>query len=171
MNFTNNRGFEFVKPEEMDLHFKDSKLKLPKRATKYSAGYDIFTPCDIRLAPGEEITIPTGIKAYMEFDEVLNIYPRSGQGFKYFIRLANTVGIIDSDYYNNAKNDGHIFVKLRNEGNEGFFVPHGTAIAQGIFSKYLLTSNDTFTGSTNVREGGLGSTDKSPIQIKTKTTN
>lgn len=134
---------------------------LPKRATAKSAGYDIFALDSFHLEPGEEILLPTGIRAIMQPDEVLNIHTRSGNGFKYYLRLANQVGVIDADY-KDAKNEGHIWVKLRNEGERPFafnaWNGDGTqnAIAQGIFQKYLLVDGDDYDGIQ--REGGFGST-------------
>lgn len=91
------RGFKTISPEQCDKDFKRPySIRKPKRATRYSAGYDFFAPYDLHLEPGESITVPTGIRAYMKNDEVLEIYPRSGLGFKYGIRLSNTVGIIDA---------------------------------------------------------------------------
>lgn len=131
-------------------------IKMPKRATKGSAGYDFFSPIDFTLKPGETIKIPTGIRSFIEDGYVLSIYPRSGLGFKYRIQLNNTVGIIDSDYYN-AKNEGHIMIKLTNDSNEGkvLEVKKGDGIAQGIFSEYFITYDDSTEG---VRVGGFGST-------------
>ena len=94
------------------------RVVLPKRATIGSAGYDFVTPVDIRLAPGGSMVVPTCIKCELDLDKVLQIYPRSGLGFKFKTRLANTVGIIDADYYNNESNEGHIKVKVCNEGNK-----------------------------------------------------
>lgn len=133
-------------------------IKLPKRATVGSAGYDFYSPCDFTLAPGQTIKIPTGIRSYIEPGYVLSIYPRSGLGFKYRIQLNNTVGIIDSDYYN-ANNEGHIMIKLTNDSNEGktLEIKKGEGIAQGIFSEYFVTYDDSTDG---VRVGGFGSTTK-----------
>ncbi len=134
---------------------------LPQRATAKSAGYDFFALEDINLEPGEEIMVPTGIRASMQDDEVLHIYTRSGYGFKFYLRLANQTGVIDADY-KFAKNEGHIWIKLRNEGERPFIFSawnaDGTqnAIAQGVFQKYLLVDNDTFDGEE--RDGGFGST-------------
>ena len=127
----------------------------PKRATAGSAGYDFSAPVAIVLKPGETIKIPTGIRARMDEDWVLCLFPRSGQGFKYRLQLNNTVGIIDSDYYNNEDNEGHIMIALLNFGNETVTLEKGERVAQGIFSKYLLTNDDDATG---VRTGGIGST-------------
>ncbi len=134
------------------------KIKLPKRATAGSAGYDFYTPVDIRLEPGQTALIPTGIRARMDSDWVLMIFPRSGLGFKYRLQLNNTVGVIDSDYYN-SDNEGHIFIKITNDSNEGKIVEveAGGGFAQGIFLPYGITEDDKVTSGRN---GGFGSTDK-----------
>ena len=156
------RGFEFVSTEQLEKDFGEDRnetvMKLPKRATKGSAGYDCYAPVDIYLGPGNDIKIPTGIKSYMRNGEMLMAVPRSGLGFKYYCRLANTIGIIDKDYYDNPDNEGHIFVKLRNEGNEPIIIKHGEAMCQFIFTPFLLADNDDFTNG-NDRIGGFGSTD------------
>ena len=133
-------------------------LKLPKRATVGSAGYDFYLPFDIELKPGETIKIPTGIRCYIEPNYVLKMYPRSGLGFKYRLQLNNTVGIIDSDYYN-SDNEGHIFAKITNDSNEGkvLSLKEGDAFMQGIFVEYGITFDDDTTG---IRNGGFGSTSK-----------
>ena len=130
------------------------EVPLPRRATVGSAGYDYTSTCEVALAPGESAVIPTGIRARIEPGWVLMIFPRSSMGFKHGLRLANTVGIIDSDYYH-AQNEGHIMVKLTNSGDhpvtihpgdrfcQGIFLPHGTADEEDIFSE---------------RQGGFGST-------------
>ena len=132
------------------------KISLPRRATAGSAGYDFFSPVDFKLDPGETIKIPTGIRAQMEPDWVLKIYPRSSLGFKYRLQLNNTVGIIDSDYFN-SDNEGHIFIKITNDSKEGktLCVKEGTGFAQGIFLEYGITVDDD---ATAVRNGGMGST-------------
>lgn len=133
-------------------------IKLPKRATLGSAGYDFFAPVAITLEPGKTVKVPTGIRAKMENDWVLKLYPRSGLGFKYRLQLNNTVGIIDSDYYN-SDNEGHIFAKITNDSNEGKTVEiaEGTGFMQGIFIEYGITLDDEVT---DVRNGGFGSTTK-----------
>lgn len=133
-------------------------VKLPKRATAGSAGYDFYAPVDFTLAPGESIKIATAIRAQMEEGWVLKIYPRSGLGFKYRVQLNNTVGIIDSDYYY-SDNQGHIQIKITNDSKEGktLTVKGGEAFAQGIFSEYGITYDDEVT---TVRNGGFGSTSK-----------
>lgn len=154
------RGFEFISnkqlKEDFTYNFEMINLKLPKRATKGSAGYDCFAPIDILLKPGEDIKVPTGIRVYMQDGEVLMAFPRSGLGFKYYCRLANTVGIIDSDYYY-SDNEGHIFVKLRNEGDEDLTIKQGEAMCQFIFLPFLLTDGDSFDNGEE-RNGGFGST-------------
>jgi len=133
-----------------------NEIVRPRRATANSAGYDFFCPFNIILKPGEDIKIPTGIKAYMGMDEFLMIVPRSSMGFKYFMRLANTLAIGDSDYYNNPTNEGHYFIKIRNESKtETLKIEAGQAFAQGIFQYYLLSDDDN---SNAERTGGLGST-------------
>ncbi len=160
------RGFEkisleqWVKDFETDIVGKaedvyDSLIK-PKRATAQSAGNDIFSPKAFVLDPNDEIKLPTGFKVYMQPDDLLAIFPRSGLGFKFYARLANSTGIIDADYYNNSDNEGHVWVKIRNEGDKPMHIKKGEAVAQGIFQKYLLVDGDDFIGVQ--REGGLGST-------------
>lgn len=132
------------------------ELKKPKRSTAMSAGYDVFSPMNLELYPEEEIKLPTGFKAYMQPDNVLLAFPRSGHGFKYYVRLANTIGVVDSDYYDNDGNEGHIWIKIRNEGDKVLNVNKGEAIAQLIFMPYLLVDGDSFDGDKRV--GGFGST-------------
>ena len=153
------RGFELISKEQTVKDFENiefGEIKLPKRSTKESAGYDVFAPFDIHLNPSDGIKIPTGIRAYMQQGEVLLAFPRSGLGFKYYTRLANTLGVIDSDYYY-SDNEGHIFIKLRNEGDKALFIKQGDAFAQFIFMPFLLAYGDSFNeGET--RNGGFGST-------------
>jgi len=133
-------------------------IKLPKRATTGSAGYDFFTPIRIELKPNETVKIPTGIRVEMAEDWVLKLYPRSGLGFKYRLQLNNTVGIIDSDYFY-SDNEGHIFAKLTNDTNEGreVDIAAGEGFMQGIFLQYGITVDDEVT---EIRNGGFGSTTK-----------
>ncbi len=128
---------------------------LPRRATSGSAGYDFIAPYDFTLDSGEEIIIDTGIRAKIAEGWVLVILPRSGSGFKYGVRLANTAGVIDSDYFN-ADNEGHIKIKLIG-GSKCFNVRAGDAFAQGIFLPYGITEDDE---CCEERHGGFGSTDK-----------
>ena len=133
-------------------------IKLPRRATKGSAGYDYFAPFDITLNPGETIKIPTGIRAFMEEGWVLKNYPRSGLGFKFRLQLNNTVGIIDSDYYYSS-NEGHIMSKITNDTNENkvISIKKGDGFIQGIFLEYGITYEDEVS---DIRNGGFGSTTK-----------
>ena len=135
-----------------------AQIRLPRRATVGSAGYDFFAPADFTLAPGETVKIPTGIRVWMEPEWVLKCYPRSGLGFKYRLQLNNTVGIIDSDYYY-SDNEGHIFAKLTNDTNEGkpVEVSAGSGFMQGIFVEYGITVDDD---AAEIRNGGFGSTTK-----------
>lgn len=146
----------FGSTEEQELQKIYDNIKLPKRATAGSAGYDFYAPVSITLEPGETIKIPTGIRVEMESDWVLKCYPRSGLGFKYRLQLNNTVGIIDSDYFY-SDNEGHIFAKLTNDTNEERTVEiaAGTGFMQGIFVEYGITMDDNVTA---VRNGGFGST-------------
>lgn len=155
------RGFEIISKEQLNKDFnKDTgyEVKLPKRSTRESAGYDIFAPYDFQIAPNEEIKIPTGLKVHIQKGEVLFIFPRSGLGFKYYTRLANSVGIIDSDYIN-SDNEGHIWVKIRNEGDKCLNVKQGEAFCQAIFMPFLLVDGDNFEDGDD-RNGGFGSTTK-----------
>lgn len=147
--------FHLTQDEIKDIY---AHLQLPKRATKGSAGYDFYTPVDIQLKPGETIKIPTGIRCEMNERWVLMIYPRSGLGFKFRLQLNNTVGVIDSDYFY-SDNEGHIFIKITNDSNEGKVVDvkAGQGFAQGIFIQYGITEDDDVTEERN---GGFGSTTK-----------
>ncbi len=145
------RDFEKISFKQFAKDIKEDKklyeeYKLPIRDSKATAGYDLFLINDIEIKPNEIIKIPTGLKAYFEEDEVLLIFVRSSMGFKYNIRLVNQVGIIDADYYNNKDNEGHIFIKIQNEGNETVKLKAGEAIAQGIFIKYLTNESDNNLG-------------------------
>lgn len=133
-------------------------LKLPTRATKGSAGYDFYIPLDITLKPNETIKIPTGIRCKINDGWFLAIFPRSGLGFKFRLQLNNTVGIIDSDYYN-ALNEGHIMCKITNDTNESKTVElkASQGFVQGIFIPFGITIDDF---SEQVRVSGFGSTTK-----------
>ncbi len=134
------------------------EIKLPRRATRGSAGYDFFAVEDLELASGETAKVPTGIRARIDEGWVLKIYPRSGLGFKFRLQLDNTVGIIDSDYYYSS-NEGHIMIKITNNSLEGKIVSvkKGEAFAQGVFVEYGITVDDDADG---IRDGGFGSTTK-----------
>lgn len=155
-NFINAMKEEFPQYTETDIRDMYESLEIPKRATTGSAGYDFYAPFSFSLPPAATIKIPTGIRAKMDEGWVLKIYPRSGLGFKYRLQMNNTVGIIDSDYYY-SDNEGHIFIKMTNDSNEGktVEVPQGTGFAQGIFLEYGITVDDETEG---VRNGGFGST-------------
>ena len=155
-NFAGAVREDFPQYSEEEIQEIYEKIILPRRATRGSAGYDFFAPFSFRLAPGETIKIPTGIRVKIDEEWVLKLYPRSGLGFKYRMQMNNTVGIIDSDYYN-SDNEGHIFIKMTNDTNEGktVEVAEGTGFAQGIFIEYGITVDDEADG---VRNGGLGST-------------
>ncbi len=133
-----------------------NNIELPLRATSGSAGYDFYCPVAFTLQPGQTIKIPTGIRCKMEEGWVLKCYPRSGLGFKYRLQLNNTVGIIDGDYIH-SDNEGHIFLKMTNNTNEGQLlkIKTGDAVAQGIFVEYGITYDDNAEG---IRNGGFGST-------------
>lgn len=146
-----------------DYSLEDAKkiyedIKLPLRATKYSAGYDFYAPFDFTLKPGETIKIPTGIRAKMREDYALFLLPRSGLGFKYRLQLNNTIGLIDADYFY-SDNEGHIFAKITNDSNEGkvISVKKGEAFIQGVFLSYGITEDDEVN---SIRNGGFGSTSK-----------
>ena len=148
---------QFERDWDFDLPAPYDQLRLPRRSTSGSAGYDFYSPIDFTLAPGEFIKIPTGIRVRIEEGWVLTLYPRSGQGFKYRLQMYNTVGVIDSDYFG-AENEGHIHIKIVNANEEGksLTVRQGEAFAQGIFLPFGITIDDDAMGK---RIGGFGSTD------------
>ena len=150
---------DYPQYSEQEIVAMYEAIKLPCRATKGSAGYDFFAPFAFSLPAGSTIKIPTGIRAKMDEDWVLKVYPRSGLGFKYRLQMNNTVGIIDSDYYY-SDNEGHIFIKMTNDSKEGktVEVQAGSGFAQGIFLEYGITVDDDAQG---IRNGGFGSTTKS----------
>ena len=133
-----------------------AEIPLPKRATAGSAGYDFVSPVEVTVEPGETALIPTGIRAEMDPGWVLLLFPRSSLGFKYSLRLANTLGVIDSDYAF-AKNEGHIMVKLRNPLSVPVTIGRGDRFCQGIFLPYGTAEEDEVTAG---RVGGFGSTDR-----------
>ena len=149
------RGFEVVK------EYEDKGINLPVRKTKHSAAYDIEAAEEIVLPSFKKgmkpTLIPTGLKAYMQSDEVLLIVPRSSGPKKQGISFPHNVGVIDSDYYNNSDNEGHIFVQCINLKDEDVVIKKGEAVAQAIFQKYLTVDDDNAEGE---RTGGFGSTDK-----------
>ena len=148
------RGFEIVKGyEDQDIH-------LPIRKTVSSAGYDIEASEEVVIPKFElgckPVLVPTGLKAYMEKDEVLYLFNRSSNPLKKGLVLANSVGVIDSDYYGNSDNDGHILFAFYNFSSEDIVIQKGDRIGQGVFSKFLVVDSDQSSG---VRVGGFGSTD------------
>ncbi len=157
------RKFEKVSLEEFKKSIGDNEelynsYELPKRKTKHSAGYDFASLIEKNLEPGESVLIPTGVKCALNEDDVLLIVVRSSLGFKHNIRLVNQVGVIDADYYNNESNEGHIFIKLKNEGDHDYKIEVGSAIAQGIIVKYGAVDDEEEIQSE--RTGGIGSTSK-----------
>lgn len=159
------RGFNYV-----DRYYEDSieptaDFPLPTRSTRYSAGYDFYAPETIEIPAYDRASgykdkykpfcIKTGVKAYMEPDEVLQLYIRSSAPSKLCLVMANSVGIIDSDYYGNADNDGEIGFLVYNLGMVPVIINKGDKIGQGIFTKFLKADNDNAQGS---RVGGFGST-------------
>lgn len=164
-----NIGFEVVskyahlKEEGVEVEGKRLPFLMPRRATEGSAGYDFYNNSggDIVIAPGETVKINTYIKSYMPVEVVLELLPRSSHGFQNLVRLANTVGVIDSDYYNNPDNEGLIFVKITNPERSGstLKIPHGEAMCQGLFKGLYFTDDDAETRGGK-RGGGIGSTTK-----------
>ena len=157
------RYFEKISFEQFKKDIEDNiklydEYSLPRRSTKYSAGYDFFSLYDFVLRPGEIKKIPTGVKVNMNTDEMMMLVVRGSMGFKYNVRMCNQIGIFESDYYNNPSNEGHAWLKLQNEGTEDFIVKKGDAICQGIFTKFLTITNEEEI--ENERIGGFGSTNK-----------
>jgi len=143
------RGFEVVSA------YEGKGINLPRRRTRRSAGYDIEAAEDVTIPAGGTALVPTGLKAYMQHDEYLGIHIRSGLSFRNSLSLTNDEGIIDSDYYNNSDNEGHIMVGMINHGSNPVEIRKGDRIAQGIFKKFLLADGDDADGE---RAGGMGST-------------
>ena len=156
-----DRYFEKISFERFSKDIKNDKklyneYKLPRRASKNSCGYDFLAMEDYIIHPGEIKKIPTGYKAKFLSDEMLMIVVRSSMGFKYNVRMCNQVGVIESDYYNNISNEGHMWVALQNEGDKDYIINKGDAYAQGIFIKFLTCGDNP----EEERIGGLGSTNK-----------
>lgn len=149
-------SFEQFKKDVCDDKDLYDKIELPKRSTKNSAGYDIRSIESGTINPGESVVFKTGVKVSMNEDEVFLVLDRSSFGFKYDVCLSNSVGVIDSDYYNNKDNEGHFAVKLINLGKESINIKVGDRIAQGIFIKYLKVDDEEEI--KNNRNGGFGST-------------
>lgn len=150
-----SRKFEYVtKVLSTGYEMKEPDFALPKRATKNSVAYDIYSPIDFEIKPKETFMLWTGIKAKFQEDEALLINVRNSMGKKH-IMLANSQGWIESDYYNNLDNEGEIGLMLYNYGNDTFKVSKNDRIAQAMFIKYLITDDDN---SNKERTGGFGST-------------
>lgn len=145
------RKFEFVS------FVDNSGLELPKRQTGSSAGYDLFSIEDVTVKPQEIVLIKTGVKAMMPNNEALFVFPRSSLAIKKGLMMPNGVGVVDSDYYGNPNNEGHIMVPLYNIKNEPVIIQRGERIAQGIFMNYNKTMDEKDPGI--VRLGGFGSSD------------
>ncbi len=145
---------EIILTDDYSISLAYELVKIPKRSTKHSAGYDICSTAAFHIGPGQEIKIPTGLRCRINPNYFLMILPRSGLGFKYYTRLANTAGVVDADYYD-ADNEGHIFVKIRNESDKGLTVGCGDAVCQGIFLPFGITYDDDASAE---RHGGFGST-------------
>ncbi|QTX03142.1 deoxyuridine 5'-triphosphate nucleotidohydrolase [Candidatus Phytoplasma luffae] len=152
MNMKNKFFFEIVSS------YKEQDINLPKRQTIFSAGYDFESAVFIVIKPKEIVLVPTGVKACFASNKVLCIYPRSSLSLKKKLTMPNNVGIIDSDYYNNKSNEGHIFIPLYNFSDENVFIQKKERIAQGILQEFFLTQDD-FVEKDKIRQSGFGSTD------------
>lgn len=150
------RGFERVSRYGADI-------RLPERKTAASAGYDIEAAADVTIVPGATVLVPTGLKAYMHPGEVLMLAIRSSLAAKRGLCLANGIGVIDADYYDNPLNEGHIQVAIRNGGTEPVALAKGERIAQGLFLPYLTVDGDE-AGVGAARTGGFGSTNPAEEQ-------
>lgn len=151
-NTTNKkRGFEIVST------YQDQNIDLPTRATAHSAGYDVSAAETVTIAPGEIKLVATGLKVYMQPNEVLYLFDRSSNPRKKGLVLSNSVGVIDSDYYNNPDNEGQIFGQFTNITSQTVTINKGERIMQGVFMPFLVADNDNATGD---RKGGFGSTGK-----------
>lgn len=136
---------------------KNMNVELPKRKTKKSAGYDFFAVEDFTLYPNKLCIVPTGVKAYMEDDEVLYLHIRSSVAFKRGVRMLNSIGVIDADFVDNPDNEGEISLGLLSHNDDIVHIQKGERIAQGVFHKFLITDDDN---AKDQRVGGIGSTDK-----------
>lgn len=148
----------FPNTAEWKLESMYDNIKLPKRSTTGSAGHDFYIPRDINLHEFNSVVIPTGIRCNIDDGWVLAVFPRSGHGFKYGVHLANTVGIIDADYYS-AKNEGHIHIKLVNDSRlaRDISFEDGAAFCQGLLLPFGVADDGEVEAK---RVGGFGSTDK-----------
>ena len=141
------------------LEYIDKELALPGRSSAKSCGYDFRLPVDVEIQPNSQVLIATFIKAEIDDDKVLELYPRSSYGIKKGLELANTVGIIDADYYNNEDNEGHIMICMRNTTSKPVHLERGDKFVQGIIKRYFLMDGDEY-GVGKARKGGIGSSGK-----------
>lgn len=141
------------------LEYIDKELALPGRSSAKSCGYDFRLPVDVKIQPNSQVLIPTFVKAAIDDDKVLELYPRSSYGIKKGLELANTVGVIDADYYNNEDNEGHIMVCMRNTTSKPVHLERGDKFVQGIIKRYFLMDGDEY-GVGKARKGGIGSSGK-----------
>lgn len=146
------RGFEKI------AAFAAVDFPLPARQTAKAAGYDFYLPQEVTIPAGAMAFVATGVKAYMGEGEFLGMHIRSSMAAKKGLLLVNNIGIIDADYYNNADNEGHIMLALKNTTGQAVVLPKGERVAQGIFYNYLLADGDE--GGQALRAGGFGSTGK-----------
>jgi dUTP pyrophosphatase len=149
------RGFEVV--ADWARKCSDAEVILPTRGTQNSAGYDIYALETKSIRPGGKVEFITDVKVYMKNNEVFHLYPRSNQGIKFDLMLANTTGVIDADYYENPDNDGAFTIVIRNMGTEYYYVKSGDRVAQGEFAKFLRADNDRGE-RLPTRKGGVGHT-------------
>lgn len=147
---------KFFEVNQKFMEYQKTNAVLPKRATKHSAGYDFVSPVSVEIPPLSSVLVWTNIKAQFEDDEVLILCVTSGMG-KRGIMLANNLGIIDSDYFENEFNDGNIGFRLFNFTNTPYFLKEGEKVGQGIFTKFLKVDDENVVST--VRKGGFGSTD------------
>ncbi|MCG3566516.1 MAG: dUTP diphosphatase [Sweet potato little leaf phytoplasma] len=141
---------------EVVSYYKKNNIQLPQRQTQYSAGYDLAAAIEINIPPQQIAIIPTGLKVFLPSNQVLLIYARSSLFIKKKLMLTNNVGVIDSDYYNNIENEGHILIPLYNFSNQIITIHKNERIAQGILQNFLLTKNDN--NENQIRKNGFGST-------------
>lgn len=161
------RRFEKISKEQWDNDTVDltfvgmskpdyNNIKFPQRATSKSAGYDLYSPINLSIMPGEQVMVPTGLKVNMEDDDVLLIIIRSSLGIKKGLSIPNQTGVIDADYYNNPDNEGHFWICLKNNTNKQYDIDIGDRISQAIFVKYNKVDDDKPIKES--RGGGFGST-------------
>ena len=152
---------EKIRRFEIAKGWENKEINMPVRKTAKAAAYDLEAAEDTIIPSfklGQKTTlIPTGLKAYMQENEVLMLYPRSSSPKKQGIVFPHSVGIIDADYYGNIDNDGHIMIQCFNIKDEDIVIKKGEAIAQAMFQNFLITDDDCAQGK---RVGGFGSTSK-----------